>query len=191
MNNQTRNLIVYITQLTLLCGLVLFLVNIFASTAIRGHLHHARLQSISTLLPSATSFSSLDKTKTIEASSVIIGVDASKKKVGYVISSEGHGYGGPIRMLVGISGSKITGIQILSLTETAGMGSLVIETKPMTGRVFTFQGQFANKSIFDQFNTHEDIIALTGATITSQGVGTGIQEAVKIYRRLENVQYED
>jgi RnfABCDGE-type electron transport complex G subunit len=190
MNPQTRALVIYIGRLTLICGLTLFLFNLFASTFIQKHIHQDRLRSLSALLPSATVFIPYSKGKTIEDASIIVGRDANKKKVGYVILSEGYGFGGPIQLLVGISGSKITGIQILAHKEPSGMGSLITDTKTMPGQFFSFQGQFKGKSIFDRFSTHEDIIPLTGATISSQGVGDGILKAIKIYRRLENVQYE-
>ena len=180
-----------IVRLTLMCALSLFLVNIFTSVMIQTHVRQDRLASFSRLLPKATTFKPYAKNRTLENATIILGFDKEQKKAGYIINSTGHGYGGPIKMLVGISGSKITSIQILSHGETRGMGSRATDTQPMAGRAFTFQGQFNNKSIFDQFSTHEDIIALSGATITSQGVGDGIEAAVKIYRRLENVQYEN
>ncbi len=186
-----RPQILFISRLVLICAFLLFGVNLMTSTLIQNHLRQDRQTSFSKLLPTAASFSPYAKNRTLENASIIIGWDKAHKKTGYIISSTGHGYGGPIRLLVGFSGSKVTRIQILSHVETTGMGSLITHPEPMTGRAFTFQGQFNNKSIFDRFSTHEDIIALSGATITSQGVGDGILAAVKIYRRLENVQYED
>ena len=188
---QLRPLVFYFLRLTLICGSILFTVNLLTSTATLNHVRTSRLASFSTLLPTAHSFIPYAKNRTLQNAHIIIGKDASQKKVGYIIHSTGYGYGGPINILVGLSGSKVTGIEILSHSETAGMGAMIANHSPMAGRAFTFQGQFSQKSVFDQFSTHEDIIALSGATISSQGVGDAIQAAIKIYRRLENIQYEN
>ncbi len=187
----TQRLLLYIARLALICALSLFLVNLITSIITQNRERQDQQYSFSKLLPLATSFVPYAKDRTLENANIIIGWDHAHKKIGYIIRSTGHGYGGPIKLLVGISGSKVTNIQILSHVETAGMGSLIAHSEPMAGRSFTFQGQFSNKSIFDRFSTHEDILTLSGATISSQGVGDGILDAIKLYRRLENVQYED
>ena len=174
----------YVLVVALICGGVLLVAHLLTSTFLESHTRKARLQIFVHLLPSANYFTSYTKP-------IILGLDASKKKVGYILASSGHGYGGPVTLLVGLSGSKVTGIEILSHTETTGMGNLIMHKSPMSGRAFGFQGQFNQKSIFDQFSTHEDIIALSGATISSQAVGDAIKGAIKIYRRLENIQYEN
>lgn len=191
MEPQTRQLINYFGKLAMICGLVLFMAYLLTYGTIKEHLRQEHLDTWHTLLPTATTFVPYINKQALENATIILGLGPDKKKVGYVMTSEGRGYGGPIKLLVGISGSKVTGIRILSHTETAGLGSHIMDKDPMLGHIVTFQGQFANKSVFDQFSAHEDIIAITGATITSQGVGDGIQKAVKTYRRLENIQYED
>ena len=87
--------------------------------------------------------------------------------------------------MVGIDKSgKLAGIQILSQAETAGLGANC--TNP------EFYEQYAGKSIEKDIEVvksegnDSQIKAITGATITSKGVTTAVNDAVKFYK--ENLQ---
>ena len=92
------------------------------------------------------------------------------------------GYGGQIQLMVGISKEgKLAGIKILSQSETPGLGANA--TLP------SFYEQYKEKPISKDLEvvksgTSEDnqIQALTGATITSKAVTTGVNEAIKFYQ---------
>ena len=68
--------------------------------------------------------------------------------------------------MVGISkDGKITGVEIGNHSETPGLGSKA--TEPM------FKNQYVDKD--------NEISAMSGATITSNGVTSGVNAAMKIY----------
>lgn len=106
---------------------------------------------------------------------------SSDKPVGYTIKATPKGYGGTIELMVGISDSgKISGIKIMSHSETPGLGANSTNPK--------FYGQFKGKPIDNPLNVvktgaskDNEIDAITGATITSKGVASGVNEAVEFY----------
>jgi len=99
-----------------------------------------------------------------------------KKAIGYTISAIGEGYSGDIRMLVGIDNKgKITGIEVLSQTETPGLGARCVEIKYGEKDPW-FLEQFKGKSA-DSLQL-KGIEAITGATITSEAIVDGIRKSV-------------
>ena len=82
--------------------------------------------------------------------------------LGGVVQANGPTYD-KAEMLIGVTLNRsITGIQFLSLTDTPGFGQRAAEPE--------FAGQFAGKSIDDGFNAGADVVAISGATITTKGV---------------------
>ena len=91
------------------------------------------------------------------------------KLFGYCISVVSQGYGGEISMMVGIdSAGDVVGVKIISMSETAGVGS---KTK--------------NDSFLDQykgekgpFTVGDNVDGISGATISSKAVTAGVNSAV-------------
>jgi electron transport complex protein RnfG len=93
--------------------------------------------------------------------------------VGYTIKVNPSGYGGAIEIMVGIStANDITGVEILSQTETPGLGSKVTEPE--------FREKFIGKSTTE--STAVDAIA--GATVSSDAVNHGVRTAVLLYEEV-------
>lgn len=90
------------------------------------------------------------------------------KLYGYCISVVSQGYGGEISMMVGIdSTGDVVGVKIISMSETAGVGS---KTK--------------NDSFLDQykggkgpFTVGDNVDGISGATISSKAVTAGVNSA--------------
>ena len=144
----------------------------------------ANENAMKALLTDADSFTKKDMSLPASVLEVNEGKKGSES-VGYAIKVSSKGYGGQIQLMVGIDKSgKLAGIQILSQSETAGLGANC--TNP------EFYGQYAGKSIEKDIEVvktegnDSQIKAITGATITSKGVTTGVNEAVKFYK--ENLQ---
>ncbi|SFB13125.1 RnfABCDGE type electron transport complex subunit G [Clostridium frigidicarnis] len=123
--------------------------------------------------------------KDITLTDGVLEVNEGKKGndvVGYTLKMSTKGYGGQIQLMVGISKEgKLAGIKILSQSETPGLGANA--TLP------SFYEQYKEKPISKDLEvvksgTSEDnqIQALTGATITSKAVTTGVNEAIKFYQ---------
>jgi electron transport complex protein RnfG len=143
----------------------------------------ANIDALKETLPDADDFKKKDVS--IPAGSVVKEAYeglSNGKSVGYAIKVTSKGFKGEIEIMVGISpeSKKISGIKIISNSETAGLGAN--STKP------EFYGQFKGKSINSPLKVVKggnakdgEIDAIAGATITSNGVTDGVNEAVKFY----------
>ena len=92
---------------------------------------------------------------------------------GYAFEVTPGGFDGEITMMVGIENGAITGISVISHTETPGLGA-VAAAQNAKGEAFRsqFVGQEGTLSIGDQID------AMSGATITSNAVVTGVNAAL-------------
>ena len=90
------------------------------------------------------------------------------KTAGYVFSESSKGYGGEIKVIIGISADgKISGVEVLSHSETAGIGAKCTE-----------------KEFLDKFTGKDKILSdgeikRTGASITSKGLSDAVNKALK------------
>ena len=92
--------------------------------------------------------------------------------IGFASVIETEGYGGTINLLVGIDTQrKLTGIRIMEHAETPGLGANALKPK--------FYNQFTGLSIDKLKIKKEDgeIDAITGATITTKAVISGVKKA--------------
>ncbi|MCM8791225.1 MAG: RnfABCDGE type electron transport complex subunit G [Candidatus Omnitrophica bacterium] len=95
--------------------------------------------------------------------------------VGYCVKVTGFGYGGYIRMIVGMDRSGIIkGVRVLEHQETPGLGSKINETRPGEAEPY-FLKQFKGKQA-RTVSVKKDIDAITGATISSRAVTDAISK---------------
>jgi Na+-translocating ferredoxin:NAD+ oxidoreductase RnfG subunit len=93
-----------------------------------------------------------------------------------VVMADGVGYGGPV--VVGVrarrteEGGKLSEILLLDHKETPSFMNRVSQGK--------FFRQFAGKSVSDNFIVGDDIDAVSGATVTSEGLTKAIRQAVHL-----------
>ena len=92
----------------------------------------------------------------------------------YAVKVLPSGFDGEITMMVGIFEGKVTGISVISHTETPGLGA-VAAAQNAKGEAFRgqFVGQEGTLAIGDQVD------AMSGATITSNAVVTGVNAALQ------------
>jgi electron transport complex protein RnfG len=101
--------------------------------------------------------------------------------IGYTFKSLPKGYGGPVTVLTGIStDGTITGIQIVSHTETPGLGAK--STDP------AFKGQFEGLTATEPVTVIKsgsaqgnEVNAITGSTITTQAVTNGVNASIEVF----------
>ena len=114
----------------------------------------------------------------VSIESALQALDSSGNPIGYVVSAaSGDGYGGTIRVSVGITGEgMVTGIGFLEIAETPGLG--------MNADTPEFKAQFAGKTA-EQFavtkngaSADNEIDAITSATITSTAVTNAVNAAL-------------
>lgn len=117
-----------------------------------------------------------------EERNIFVGVFDGKPDT-VVVESSASGYGDQVGMVVAIdmAEEKLRGIAVTTHKETPGLGARAKDDP-------SFAAQFAGKPITDEFNVTNDggqISALSGATITSRAVVTGVNNAIKTYNRLK------
>ena len=104
------------------------------------------------------------------------------ENVGYCFTVKSKGFGGMVEFIVGIANDgTVRGINILNHSETPGLGAKSTEPE--------FYGQFANRSklplkvVKGSAEADDEIAAISGATITSNAVTTGVNAAVDYWSK--------
>ena len=98
---------------------------------------------------------------------------------GYVVKVSASGSQGTITMMVGVDANKaITGISVISHSETSGIGTKVVGNEPTASGVGVLD-QFIGKSAADgTLTVGTNVDAITGATVSTRGVTTGVNTAL-------------
>ena len=98
---------------------------------------------------------------------------------GYVLKVVASGSQGNIEMMVGVDGDGVvTGVSIVDNSETAGIGSKVMANEPLASGTGVLD-QFAGKSAAaGTLAVGTNVEAITGATVSTRGVTTGVNAAL-------------
>lgn len=92
--------------------------------------------------------------------------------VGYAAAGEAPGYGGPIVMLVGVDpAGDVIGTQIVEHRELPGFFRL--PDQPGVDE------EFPERSITDSWQLGQGIDAVSGATISSEGIAAATRQAIR------------
>lgn len=162
--------------ITAVCAGLLGLVNSITAPLIAERKIENTKEAIQGLLPEADEVIQVEEVK----NGGILEVYVAKKAgnyIGSVVKVAPNGYGGVIEMLVGVDASQqTTGIKLLAHTETPGLGanathpSFTEQYKGRTGELYVVKTPEGKEN---------EIVAITGSTITSQAVTKGVNEAVQ------------
>ena len=99
---------------------------------------------------------------------------------GYVMKISASGSQGSIVMMVGVDADKaITGISVVSHSETSGIGTKVVENKPNSAGEPVLD-QFIGKSGAGTLVVGSNITAISGATVSTRGIATGANAALAV-----------
>ena len=100
---------------------------------------------------------------------------------GYAFTVVASGSQGSIEMMVGVDEADVvTGVSIVSNSETPGIGSKVMGNEP-TASGTPVLDQFIGKSPADgTLSVGGNIDAISGATVSSRGVTTGVNAALAV-----------
>lgn len=195
MNKIIKNTLI-LTVITVISGLLLGLVYDITKDPIAAAQENAKQEAFKTVLPAASLFEeyeSFDAERagelltengytSDEITEAVIGKDDSGEAVGFVVNVVSHeGYGGDIEVSVGLaSDGTVTGIEMLSISETAGLGMKADEPE--------FKDQFKDKNVekFSYTKSGESgdnmIDAISGATITTNAVTNAVDAALVYYQ---------
>ncbi len=102
--------------------------------------------------------------------------DADGKSIGACVITETTGYDVGIRTVTGVDADlKVTGVEIISMNETPGLGAKAAEE--------SFRNQYIGKTgeigVSKNSASDTEIQAISGATKTSNGVTEGVNTALK------------
>ncbi|MGI6742347.1 MAG: RnfABCDGE type electron transport complex subunit G [Eubacteriales bacterium] len=150
-------------------ALLMALVNGFTKDKIASNNLKATEEAIARIYPK------FDLTTEIESDielpiKAVYRLDEGGALLGYCVSVQPSGFNGAIEMMVGINpDGTITGVEIISHTETPGIGAAADDPEYLKDYI----GLSGNISFGD------GIDALTGATISSKAILSGVNAAVE------------
>lgn len=97
---------------------------------------------------------------------------------GYVVKVSASGSQGTITMMVGVDANKaITGISVISHSETSGIGTKVVGNEPNAAGEPVLD-QFIGMSGSGSLVVGKNVIAVSGATVSTKGVTMGANAAL-------------
>ena len=108
----------------------------------------------------------------------LYGVKNAGADAGYVMKISASGSQGTIVMMVGVDANKaITGISVVSHSETSGIGTKVVGNEPNTAGVPVLD-QFQGMSGAGSLVVGKTITAISGATVSTKGITMGANAAL-------------
>lgn len=125
-----------------------------------------------------------DEFPILEETETYVIYEALKKgeKVGVCVQNASSGYGGDVTLLTGIDRDyKVTGIALLSHAETAGLGANADKAEFKN----QYKGKAENIGVVKNSPKDNDIVAISGATITSKAVTKGVNEAIQLAKEAQ------
>lgn len=194
MNKIVKNTLI-LTAITVVSGLLLGVVYDITKEPIAQAQENTKQEAYRAVLTDASSFETVDFDAESALSllsengytsdtitEVAEGKDDSGETIGYVISVQSsEAYDGTLDLSVGIgSDGTVKGVEMLSISETAGLGMKADEAE--------FKDQYKDKNVesFSVTKTGEDgdnmIDAISGATITSNAVTNAVNSALVYYQ---------
>lgn len=173
--------------ITSVAGLLLGFANELTKEAILAN-SALNKEDLKLIMPKADSVEISD----IEGSEVVTEIYNAKsgsEQVGYVFKVTTKGFHGPVDLVVAISNEDvITGMKVMSHSETPGLGARIVEEQ--------FRTRFNNLPISEDIkmvktspSKESEVEAITGATVSSNAVGTAVTDALRFYK--ENIKGEE
>ena len=186
-----------ITIITLVSGLALGLVHAITAGPIAIQEAKAKEEAYKAVFEEAGSFQTVfdEQDASVEAAldengfggqdidEAMLAVDENGETLGYAYTVTTHeGYGGDIQFTMGVENDgTMTGISILSISETAGLG--------MRATTEDFRSQFEGKEADENLvytkngaSRDNEIDALSGATVTTKAMTNGVNAGLVAYR---------
>ena len=195
MNKIVKNTLI-LTAITVVSGLLLGVVYGITKEPIAEAQENTKQEAYRSVLSDASSFETMEDFDAADAASILEengyssdeitevaeGIDDSGETVGYVVNVMSHeAYDGDLEVSVGIAADgTVKGIEMLSISETAGLGMKANEAE--------FKDQFKDKNVekFTYTKSGESgddkIDAISGATITTNAVTNAVDSALVYFQ---------
>ncbi len=170
---------------TVLCAAMVWGVYRLTDLEIAKQENKAEQAILSQVMPNAV-FRTETPYRSPDAVSISAGYSA-EGLVGYCVETQVPGFGGIITMVVGVDlDGKVTGITVTNHRETLDMGTPALEK--------SYLNRFIGRSGTLSLNSTNRIDAVSGATVTSKAIVTGVNKALSIVANLntsEDITYTD
>ena len=170
-----ENLVQYVLRLTVtllvITGVVaaaLAGVNAITKDAIAANQEKKTQDALAVVLPNAGTLQKME----LSGDPGIVS-EVYSDGVNYAVKVQPSGFDGAVTMMVGISEGAVSGISVISHTETPGLGAVAAA---QNAKGEAFRGQFVGLS--GELAVGDQIDAMSGATITSNAVVTGVNAAL-------------
>lgn len=167
--------------ITAIAGLLLGFANDLTKEAIKENSKISK-EDLREILPIADSIKDMTiEINEEEAVKEVYEAVKGNELVGYILKVNSKGFHGPIDFVIAISKEdKISGVKVLSHSETPGLGAKISEDK-FTSR---FKDKPANKYLeiikISPSNDNQ-VEAVSGATVSSTASGKAVNEAITFY----------
>lgn len=136
----------------------------------------AETEAMQAVLPVAEAFEEIPGNGSEVVKHIFCGTRAGDT-VGWCVSVTPKGYGGEINMMVGVSpGGTVAGVKIISMSETPGLGAKASEPSYYE-QYFEQTGPISVIKSGDPKDN--EVVAISGATITSRAVTDGVNAALE------------
>jgi electron transport complex protein RnfG len=143
----------------------------------------SNIEARKTVLPKAENFEelSIEQFKAYHTVLEVYKGTKDDETIGFTIKVNSNGYGGPIEVMVGIDrNGVVNGVSIGNHSETPGLGAKASNE--------AFKGQYSGKKadkelivIKSGVPKDNEIQAISGATITSKAVTSGVNTAIELF----------
>lgn len=164
---------------------VLAIVNNFTAPTIKANEIRKAQVAMQAIFPVADNF------EPIENFSPVTGTATMAVTDGYLAKKDGQVIGGVVqvtgptyekaKVIVGLNlDGTISGVQILEISDSPGFGLKANKPDFFLKNGKTFYGQFEGKDASNGFKSGNNFDSITGATITSHGLGNIISEATSV-----------
>lgn len=166
-------------------ALMLSAVNEVTAPRIQEQKEQAVITAMQQVLP-AEEYAAIENLSQLGLDAMITQVYQAKAggaDAGYCVEVTSSGYGGDIEMVVGVDmEDKVTNVNIVSMSETPGLGSKAQDAAFLD----QFQGKMDGLTVKTNGGAGENQVdAVTGATVSSKAVTSGVQAALKAVQQIK------
>lgn len=177
--------------ITAIAAVILAVINYITAPIIEKNTNDKQELAMKSVVENAVRFEKADMSALAlvdfgcSVQSVYNAVDSQDKTIGYAVMVSSGGYGGDVSLAVGIDNElKVTGIDVISHSETPGLGAKCVKDE--------FKGQFVGKSadiqVVKSGAKDNQIDAITSATITSRAVTNGVNTAISAVKFIKEAE---
>ncbi len=184
-----ENTLKLVKVLTIICIVSAFLLALVYNITKKPIARQKRLEmirAIKSVLPKCSVNDPLKDKITIEKKNIYIGKNKNGKVCGVAFKVyTNEGYSGTIEIMLGINtkNDSINGIEILSMSETPGLGAKITEK--------WFKDQFKNRNLrntkWKVKKDGGDIDQISGATISPRAVTKAVYNGLKFYSKNKKI----